>query len=131
QCNRNFSLTAPATHGTSLENDASLRVQHAKKGASLASADKPHLCNVPPVRADDRDLQRAQPPSSGALLKLLYQRDGLQETPFGVTPTPVTCIKAGRMLRQERLLSLALNAEFGFQALIAAPEWATPPYCLI
>lgn len=66
--------------------------------------------NAAPRRADNRGSEKTEPqPISGLRSKLLYERYGILENPFGVTPNPRYFYQSRTHGRQDHLSLLALN----------------------
>jgi TonB family protein len=82
---------------------------------SQGNATRPH-------RADECGSQKAEPqPISGLRPKLLYERYGMVDNPFGVTPNP-HCLYQSRTHAEARSsLIIGIECGVGFQSLIAPP----------
>jgi general secretion pathway protein A len=77
--------------------------------------------NAPsPRRNDDLDAQKPQP-RVGQLSKLLYERYGILENPFGVTPNPRYLYQSNTHVEAKSSLIIGIECGLGFQALIAPP----------
>ena len=78
--------------------------------------------NAPPRRADNCDSQKAGlEPIGGLRPKLLYERYGILENPFGVTPNPRYLYHSKTHDEARASLIIGIECGIGFQALIAPP----------
>jgi TonB family protein len=76
----------------------------------------------PPSRTDDRGPQKTEPqPIGGSRPKLLYERFGILENPFGVTPNPRYLYQSRTHAEARSSLIIGIQYRVGFQALIAPP----------
>src|SRR6266436_1356117 len=86
------------------------------------SAQLPSANALPPGRADDRVPQKEQlQPISGLRPRLLYERYGILENPFGVTPNPRYLYHSKTHGEARASLIIGIECGVGFQALIAPP----------
>src|SRR5207253_3759941 len=77
---------------------------------------------VPPRRNDAPDRQKEElQPISGILSKVLYERYGILENPFGVTPNPRYLYQSKTHAEARSSLITGIECGVGFQALIAPP----------
>jgi general secretion pathway protein A len=75
-----------------------------------------------PRRTDAPGPQTAElQPIRGVLLKLLYERYGVLENPFGVTPNPRYLYQSKTHAEARSSLIIGIECGIGFQALIAPP----------
>ena len=88
-----------------------------------ATSVQPPLGNLPPPhRANERGLQKAElQPIRGLRPKLLYERYGIVENPFGVTPNPRYLYESRTHAEARSSLFVGIEYRVGFQALIAPP----------
>src|SRR5437667_2600818 len=88
-----------------------------------ATSVQPPLGNLPPPhRANERGLQKAElQPIRGLRPKLLYERYGIVENPFGVTPNPRYLYESRTHAEARSSLCVGIEYRVGFQALIAPP----------
>jgi len=78
--------------------------------------------NAAPRRADNRGSEKAElQPISGLRSKLLYERYGILENPFGVTPNPRYLYQSRTHGEARSSLIIGIECGVGFQALIAPP----------
>jgi len=76
----------------------------------------------PRRRADERGPERAElQPFGGLRPKLLYERYGMLENPFGVTPNPRYLYQSRTHAEARSSLIIGIECGVGFQALIAPP----------
>jgi general secretion pathway protein A len=76
----------------------------------------------PPSRTDERGPQKTEPqPIGGSRPKLLYERFGILENPFGVTPNPRYLYQSRTHAEARSSLIIGIQYRVGFQALIAPP----------
>ncbi|MGA8309232.1 MAG: AAA family ATPase, partial [Terriglobales bacterium] len=77
---------------------------------------------LPPRSNDASDPHKAQlQPISGLRPKLLYERYGILENPFGVTPNPRYLYQSRTHAEARSSLIIGIECGVGFQALIAPP----------
>ena len=77
---------------------------------------------LPPRSNDASDPHKAQlQPISGLRPKLLYERYGILENPFGVTPNPRYLYHSRTHAEARSSLIIGIECGVGFQALIAPP----------
>src|SRR5216683_8422304 len=89
---------------------------------NATSAQSPRNNAPPPRRADDRGAQKEElQPISGLLPKLLYERYGILENPFGVTPNPRYLYQSKTHAEARSSLITGIECGVGFQSLIAPP----------
>src|SRR5216683_6785970 len=89
---------------------------------NATSAQSPRNNAPPPRRADDRGAQKEElQPISGLRPKLLYERYGILENPFGVTPNPRYLYHSKTHDEARASLIIGIECGVGFQALIAPP----------
>src|SRR5713101_9978295 len=89
---------------------------------NATSAQSPRNNAPPPRRADDRGAQKEElQPISGLRPKLLYERYGILENPFGVTPNPRYLYQSRTHAEARSSLIIGIECGVGFQALIAPP----------
>src|SRR5437667_12211234 len=88
-----------------------------------ATSAQPTLGNaLPPRRADERDSQKTElQPIGGLRTELLYERYGVRENPFGVTPNPRYLYQSRTHAEASSSLVVGIEWGVGFQALIAPP----------
>ena len=88
-----------------------------------ATSAQPTLGNaLPPRRADERSPQKAElQPIGGLRPKLLYERYGILENPFGVTPNPRYLYQSRTHAEARAALIVGIGCGGGFQALILPP----------
>jgi TonB family protein len=76
----------------------------------------------PPRRTNERGPQETEPqPIAGSRPKLLYERFGILENPFGVTPNPRYLYQSRTHAEARSSLIIGIQYRVGFQALIAPP----------
>jgi general secretion pathway protein A len=72
--------------------------------------------------SDERGPQKTEPqPIGGSRPKLLYERFGILENPFGVTPNPRYLYQSRTHAEARSSLIIGIQYRVGFQALIAPP----------
>jgi len=76
----------------------------------------------PSSRTDEHGPQKTEPqPIGGSRPKLLYERFGILENPFGVTPNPRYLYQSRTHAEARSSLIIGIQYRVGFQALIAPP----------
>ncbi len=89
---------------------------------NATSGQSPRTNAPPPRRADDRSAEKAElQPISGLRPQLLYERYGILENPFGVTPNPHYLYHSKTHDEARASLIIGIECGIGFQALIAPP----------
>ncbi len=97
-----------------------LMANHPLMNATLARP--PGDNGLPPRRNDPLDPQKAEPqPVIGLLSKLLNERYGILENPFGVTPNPRYLYQSKTHAEARSSLITGIECGVGFQSLIAPP----------
>jgi general secretion pathway protein A len=88
-----------------------------------ATSAQPPLDNVlPPRRGDEHAPQNAAlQPIGGLRPELLFERYGILENPFGVTPNPRYLYQSKTHAEARSSLIIGIECRVGFQALIAPP----------
>src|SRR5690349_10022045 len=77
---------------------------------------------LPSPRADESGPQKAElQPIGGPRPKLFYQRYGILENLFGVTPNPCYLYQSRTHGEARATLIIGIECRVGFQALIAPP----------
>ena len=76
----------------------------------------------PPCQTEDRRAHRSElRPIGGLRPKLLHERYGIRENPFGVTPNPLYLYQSKTHAEARSSLIIGVECGVGFQALIAPP----------
>jgi general secretion pathway protein A len=89
---------------------------------NATSARSPGDRGLPPRRNEVSDPQKAELQSiSGFLPKLLYERYGILENPFGVTPNPRYLYQSKTHAEARSSLIIGIECGVGFHTLIAPP----------
>src|SRR5947199_7572380 len=97
-------------------------VTHPPTLLNAMSPQRPLGSSVLPCRTDEQGLEKAGlPPIGGARPKLFYERYGILENPFGVTPNPRYLYQSRTHAEAKSSLIIGVECGVGFQALIAPP----------